>query len=158
MCKFVVKWMYVRENDFLWQSGLAIPEDMAFEDKNGIRRLELRKNGEITVLKNYAWDGCTPKFCLIDIVVGVPEGATHQRTKQPKTYFASLVHDALYQFLDDGLPLNRKDADQCFLKLMRESDFALSRIYYWAVRVFGGIFRRAGKSIRKTQGRKIPLT
>jgi len=157
MCKLIVKWIYVLDNGFSWQSGFSFAEDVAFEDKTGIRRLELRTNGEITVLKDYAWDGCTPKFCLIDIVFGIPDGVVHEKTKKPKTFYASLIHDALYQFLDDGLPLRRKDADQCFLMLMRESDFALSRIYYWAVRLFGGMFRRAGKRIRNTQGKKISL-
>ncbi|MGH9890725.1 MAG: DUF1353 domain-containing protein [bacterium] len=157
MCKLKVKWLYVIEKKFSWPSGLSIAEDVAFEDETGARRLELRTNGEITVLKDYAWDGCTPKFCVFDIVFGVPDGVVHQVTRRPKTYYASLIHDALYQFLDDGLPLSRKDADNCFLQLMRESDFVLSQIYYWAVRGFGEIFRRIGKWIRKTRGRKVAL-
>ena len=157
MCKLKVEWIYVLENNFSWKSGRAITEDMAFEDKTGVRRLELRKNGEITVLKDYAWDGCTPKFCLFDVVFGVPDGVVHKITKRPKTYYVSLIHDILYQFLDDGLPLSRKDADDCFLQLMRESDFALSQIYYWVVRWFGEIFRRFGKQIRKTRGSRVAL-
>ena len=138
-------------------SGLAISENADFYDKSGVKRLEIRQNGELKILKGYAWDGCTPKFCLLDIVLGVPDGVVHERTKRPKTYYASLVHDALYQFLNDDLPLSRKDADQCFLKLMQESDFALSKLYYWAVRCFGNFFRRIAKRIRKTQGKKHVL-
>jgi len=155
MCKLTVKWIYVLENNFSWQSGLTVPEDLAFADKKGVKRLQLRKTGEIVVFKGYAWDGCTPKFCLVDIVFGVPDGVVHETSKRPKTYYASLIHDVLYQFLDDGLALTRRDADNCFLRLMQESNFALSRIYYWAVRAFGGIFRRAAKRVRRTQGRKI---
>jgi len=155
MCKFKVKWLFVIEQDYSWLSGLAIPEDADFYDKAGVKRLEIRQNGEIKVLKDYAWDGCTPKFCLLDLIFGVPDGVVHERTKRPKTYYASLVHDALYQFLDDGLPLSRKEADLCFLRLMQESDFVLSKPYYFAVRCFGGIFRRAAKRIRKTQGKKL---
>ena len=155
MCKFKVKWLYVIDEDYSWQSGLAISENAEFYDKSGIKRLEIKQSGEITVFKDYAWNGCTPKFCLLDVVFGVPDGVVHERTKRPKTYFASLVHDALYQFLDDDLPLSRKDADDCFLKLMQESDFALSKLYYWAVRCFGHLFRRIAKKIRKTQGKKL---
>ena len=157
MCKFKVKWLYVIEKDYSWQSGLAISENAEFYDKSGVKRLDIKQSGEINVLKDYAWDGCTPKFCLLDVVFGVPDGVVHERTKRPKTYYASLVHDALYQFLDDDLPLSRKDADDCFLKLMQESDFALSKLYYWAVRCFGHLFRRIAKKVRKTQGKKLTI-
>jgi len=157
MCKFKVKWLFVIEQDYSWSSGLDIPENADFYDRSGVKRLEIRQNGEIKVLKDYAWDGCTPKFCLLDLVFGVPDGVVHKRTKRPKTYYASLVHDALYQFMDDDLPLSRKEADLCFLRLMQESEFALSKLYYLAVRCFGGIFRRAAKRIRKTQGRKMVI-
>ena len=90
---------------------------------------------------DYAWDGCTPKFCLLDVLLGVPDGAVDSRTGKVKTYYASLVHDALYQFLDVGLPYNRKDADDFFLCLMEETGFILRQIYYRAVRLFGGSFR-----------------
>ena len=157
MNKFRVKWLFVIDEDYSWQSGLAIPENADFYDKSGVKRLEIRQNGEIKVLKDYAWDGCTPKFCILDLVLGVPDGIVHERTKRPKTYYASLVHDALYQFLDDDMPLSREDADHCFLRLMQASDFALSGLYYWAVRCFGEVFRRTAKRIRKTQGRKLVL-
>lgn len=157
MSTLVVKWIYVLEQDYTWKSGRIFKEDLAFEDKSGVRRLELRKNGDVTVLKGYAWDGCTPKFCVIDLIFGIPDGAIHQHTKKPKAYFASMVHDAFYQFMDNGLPLNRKEADTCFLRLMKESNFALSGVYYAAVRVFGGIVRRIAKLIRKTKGKKVLL-
>lgn len=32
MCKPNVKWLYVIESDFSWQSGLSIPEDPALKD------------------------------------------------------------------------------------------------------------------------------
>jgi hypothetical protein len=152
-----VKWLYELPVDFRWQSRLSFEEDSAFEDKQGVRRLEVRQNGEITVLAGYAWDGCTPKVCVLDLLIGVPDGVVDSRTKRPRTYYASLVHDVLYQFLSDGLCIRRKDADRCFLRLMTETKFLWRYPYYWAVRVFGGVFRWLGKVKRKTRGRKVPL-
>ena len=55
----------------------------------------------------------------------------------------SLVHDALYQFLADGLPLTRRQADLVFLQLMRESGFRLAPIYWLFVRALGGLVHAA---------------
>jgi len=33
------------------------------------------------------------------------------------------LHDALCQFLRDGLPLSRREVDRCFLALLAESGF-----------------------------------
>lgn len=120
-------------------------------------RLVIERDGRITITRGYAWDGCTPKFCLFDILTGVPDGVVHERTGKPKTYFASLIHDALYQFLPDGLPFTRKDADEFFLRLMAESDFSPRWIYWAAVRLFGGLFRSAARKVRKTRGTYQPV-
>jgi len=157
MCKNYEKWLFRLDNDFTWNSGFSLPQDLAFLDKGGVRRLELRKDGSITVLKNYAWDGCTPKFCILDILIGTPDGAVDSRTGRPKTYYASLVHDALYQFLDPGLPLSRKQADDCLLRLMNETEFTLRLLYYWVVRALGGIAQRIGNRLRQNSGSCVPL-
>jgi len=73
-------------------------------------------------------------------------------TGRPKTYYASLVHDALYQFLPDDLPLSRAQADRCFLMLMTEHEFVLRRPYYAAVRALGWLTRPVTRRIRKTYG------
>jgi len=150
-----VKWVYELEADFTWPSGLPGDRDWAFQDRTGVTRLIVTTDGSITVTKGYAWDGCTPKLCVFDIQVGVPDGVVDFRTRKPKTYYASLVHDALYQFVPDGLPLTRAQADRCFLRLMAESGFAPRWIYYVAVRLFGDLFRRAGRRIRKTKGVRV---
>lgn len=157
MCNNSVKWLYELAEDFSWQSGYSFKDNYAFEDKIGVVRLVLKKNGIIIVKKGYAWDGCTPKICLFDILFGIPDGVVHVRTRKPKAYYASLVHDALYQFLPDDLPLTRKDADDCFLKLMGETGFFPRYIYYAAVRIFGGFFAGIGRRIRNPHGRKVVL-
>ena len=104
MTQLALKWVFVLDGDYAWPSGRSFAEDCAFEDSSGKRRLEIRKNGEIKVLAGYAWDGCTPKFSLWDICVGTPDGVPNANTKKPKAYYASLLHDALYQFSMQGLP------------------------------------------------------
>jgi hypothetical protein len=89
---------------------------------------------------------------MFDVLLGTPDGPVHARTGRPKAYFGSLVHDALYQFLRDGLPIRRRSADGFFLHLLRESDFSLSRLYWAAVRVFGMVVWWGKRWRRRTQG------
>jgi hypothetical protein len=63
-------------------------------------------------------------------------------TDKPKTYYASLVHDALYQFLpemNESNCITRRDADDFFRRILIEYEFAPNWIYWLAVRTFGGI-------------------
>ncbi len=156
-CKNSVSWLYRLERNFSWDSGLPIESDAAFKDKTGIVRLILEKDGRITVTSGYAWNGCSPKFCAFDILFGTPEGVVDSRTGKPKTYHASLIHDALYQFVPDGLPLKRSDADRCFLRLMEETGFMPRHLYYAAVRLFGWLVQRGTQHIRKNVGSRIVL-
>ena len=158
MCRNAERWLYRLEQHVSWPSGHAFPEDMAFEDKKGVRRLEITKDGRITVLAGYAWDGCTPKFCLLDILFGIPDGVVDSRTGRPKTYYASLIHDVLYQFLDDLLPLTRREVDGFFLGLMGVTGFTWRYAYYGAVRLFGGLFRRGAEIVRSRKGKRVPLS
>src|SRR5205823_12048120 len=86
MCKNKEPWVFTLQRDFTWESGLRVGEDVAFEDKTGVVRLMLRRQGTITVTERYAWDGCSPKFCVFDILLGTPGGVVDSKTKQPKTY------------------------------------------------------------------------
>ena len=101
--------------------------------------LHISKDGEVTVMANetgYSWDGCTPKWSLLNLViVGVPDGHVDHRTMEPYTYHASLVHDALYQYLD-SVPVRKAEIDRLFLKML--GDFKLRRLYYFVVKLFGG--------------------
>lgn len=75
-------------------------------------------------------------------MIGTPDGAPNRKTCKPKAYYASLVHDALYQFLDAGLPMTRLEADRIFLEILAAHGFRPRRLYYHGVRLFGGIWRR----------------
>ena len=152
-----VKWIYVLENDEIYHSRKNFDNDLAFEDSSGVRRLEIRRDGEIRVLSSYAWDGCTPKFSVWDVLFGTPDGVPNARTNKPKTYYASLFHDALYQFIDAGLPISRKDIDLIFIDLMKRDNFGPRKLYFLAVRLFGGIFRLLARWKRSYSGRVVSL-
>ena len=158
-CKHAARWMYRLGHSYSWQSPYHLDRDWAFQDKKGRTRLVITAEGMISVTRGYAWDGCTPKMCLFDLVIGTPDGVVFLETGQPKTYYASLVHDALYQFLPDRPPLTRAQADQCFLLLMAESKFTLRYVYYWAVRAFGWLARPITRRLRATyDGRRLDVT
>jgi hypothetical protein len=154
-------WIYVLDKDFTYSIPHDLPheftEGCAFVDRKGARRLEIHPDGTIKVLAGYAWDGCTPKFAAWDIVIGVPDGIPNHDTKKPKAYFASLLHDALYQFLDAGLPIQREEADKMFLDLLTRDGFGPRRLYYRAVRAFGGLFRLFTRWKRSYKGSKMAL-
>ena len=107
--------------------------------------LRLESDGNLTVkganpnADGYAWDGCSPKFAFLDQVVGTPDGVIDPATEQRKTYYASLFHDALYQFGKEA-GVSRSEADTVFLELMRQSDFLWSFVYYLIVRALGWLF------------------
>ena len=86
----------------------------------------------------YAWDGCSPKAIRFDFIWGTPDGILDFRTEKPITYFASMIHDALYQYKHEA-PLSRKEADLIFRSILRESGFRWWRIYGLGVRI-GGMF------------------
>lgn len=153
MCDKGARWLYRLDENFSWDSGHTVGQDLVFRDKTGKVRLVVQASGRITVMKGYAWNGCSPKFCLFDLLLGTPDGVVHRETGKPKTYFASLVHDALYQFLRDGLPLKRHHADAFFRRLMKESDFAPRWIYWAAVRAFGWLVWLATNEKRKWKGK-----
>jgi catechol 2,3-dioxygenase-like lactoylglutathione lyase family enzyme len=148
----VAKWLYRLSANYEWTSPFALDEDYAFADSAGRVRLVLERNGAITVTRGYTWNGCSPKVSAFDLLIGTPEGVVNARTGQRKTYFASLVHDALYQFLADGLPLTRRQADLVFLHLMRESGFRLAPIYWLFVRALGGLVHAATRRTRRWRG------
>lgn len=104
--------------------------------KNGVIRVKGTNND------GYAWNGCSPKYSICDMYFGTPEGIINKETKMPKTYYASMVHDILYQFSDEisKLGLKRKIADKVFYDVLNRDNFKMSYIYYLAVRLCGGKF------------------
>ena len=93
--------------------------------------------GVIQIGKDYAWDGCSPKFEVADLLIGTPDGALVNG--KPKTYYASLLHDALYQFKGEH-NITRKEADKEFLYQLKKVGFKWAKTYYRAVRLFGWMY------------------
>jgi len=149
-CSQPAGWVFRLQKNYSWQSPYSFDRDWAFKDWKGRTRLILGTDGVITVTRGYAWDGCTPKLCLFDLTVGTPDGFVHSGTGKPKCYHASLIHDALYQFLPEDPPLNRAQADHCFRLLMGESKFIWRHLYWIAVRALGWLFRPITRRVRQT--------
>jgi hypothetical protein len=104
--------------------------------------------------RTYAWDGCTPKRLFYWIaVIGTPdwwhaaqaiETIDHAGRIADKdvvwqvAHHASLVHDALYQYLEH-IPIDKKDVDRLFYDLLVEAGLPrlVAKIYHWFVCLFG---------------------
>ena len=103
------KYDYVLENDYHYFNeglkGIYLATEYVFIC-----------NGYITIKKGYSWNGCSyvPDF--------------------QSTYYASLIHDALYQY-----HIGKKIADKVFFDIMKRDGFYLKYVYYYGVVMFGFI-------------------
>lgn len=104
---------------------------------------KLQPNGEMIVYIGYKWDGCTPKFNFLDITWGTPDGRLNRRSNRPMTYYASLVHDVLYQ---STIPITRAQADAEFLREANKAGFKLAGLYNFFNRTFGRFYQRWKKA------------
>ncbi len=140
----VMNWKYKLPQDYEWNCGHSLADDVDFSDGNrGKLRLQLLKDGTIRVKEGYAWDGCSPKINIFDLfMIGTPDGIIDSGTGMPKTYHATLIHDALCQFIDhEKMPLKSGEIDRFFLELLRTTGFKPRYIYFIGVRLFGGVYR-----------------
>lgn len=151
-CIDEVKWVFRLEKDFSYKTRLRVPQKYVFRDKEGFIRLIIDKDGTLTVTKGYAWNGCSPKFMLFDLIFGTPDGVVHKETGKRKTYYATCLHDALYQFMQDLAPISRAEADRVFLELMKEAKFLYAYVYWFFVRIFGWAVWRVWRRHRKLRG------
>lgn len=156
------RWLYTLEHDFVWSSGTAFEQDWSCRDKNDVERLVIRRDGTFVVRADYGWDGCSPKYSIFDIaLVGTPEGITNPKTLKCKTYYASLLHDALYQFMPEfkeaKVPITYHFANRMLLKLLQEADFDLSRFYFWAVETYGERYAKRTRIVRQNRGTVLPF-
>ena len=115
--------------------------------------LVLSADGTLVLKQGYAWNGCSPKFEILGMVFGTPEGGLPGSAEEPmikrnlqglgfgnvdwlkpRTYYASLVHDGLYQISNThGARMNRKIVDRLFYTMLEAYRFRAARIYYWIV-------------------------
>ena len=120
--------------------------------------LTIEQNGTITVRgsngEGYAWDGCSPKTIILDLIFGTPDGRLDLRTEKPITYFTSMIHDALYQFKEE-VGISRKETDILFYLTLKEAKFKWSFIYYLGVRIGGWLY---GKWKNKSAAKNIQVS
>ena len=143
MPKSKKRWLFQLEKDYSFKSeevSIQPNEDLEFRDERHRLWLEIKQDGTITVKEGYAWDGCSPKFNILDLFwVGTPDGAIDEG--KPITYYASLVHDALGQFRkEEEMPFDRKQRDLIFAEMLE--GFVFQGLYYMAVRIFGSFYSR----------------
>jgi len=118
----------------------------------------ITENGRMTIKKGYAWDGNSVKIDVFDLfIIGTPDGVVDVQTMKPKTWYASLVHDALYQYYGYH-GLLRSEMDMIYLLLARKAKFAPAPLYYAVIRLLGWAFY-VGKHLESLTcaGRKILL-
>jgi len=95
------------------------------------------KNRKMTIREGYAWDGCTPSYSIFDLFwIGTPDGVINYETGKPIMYYPSLKHDVFYQFKIG----DRITADHQFY--LDGYNFMLIKLYYFVVRLIGGMFWR----------------
>ena len=128
-----VKYLFTLEQDF----ELAHP---IFEGITFIAPFVMIAAGKLIIKEGYSWDGNTPQFKVFGLVrIGTPNGRINPETGKPKTYYASLVHDALYQYFPYH-GISRKAIDDLYYEMLKQADFKGAGVYHKAVRAFGGIF------------------
>lgn len=109
--------------------------------------------------RTYSWDGCTPKVWFYwFLLIGTPDWQRSERKvlriryDQQKqhgvqrletpiwqlAHRASLVHDALYQYLD-SIPVSKEEVDELFKRMLIEDGMYawLASLYHLFVKHFG---------------------
>lgn len=114
-------WKYRLKYDALYDTGIQIDETYLSQ------YLQFSVYGRLIVLSGYCWDG--------------PSGPTIDTKNSMR---GSLIHDALYQLIREGIlkESDRKTADVIFLKILREDGMNRLRSWIWyrAVRRRGGAY------------------
>jgi hypothetical protein len=131
-------YVYCIKKNYQYQSSIKGCE---FENE----WMKLSKDGIVVVkgahYQGYAWDGCSPKWKIKDIYLGVPEAVLNFDIGQSKTYYASLIHDVFYQFSKDVREsVRRKQVDREFYTILKRDHFRFASLYYFFVRLFGWIW------------------
>lgn len=154
MFKCKKRWLFKLEEDYpfceySFRSEIAdrLTEDLPFCSEEKLR-LVIAQDGTITVKKDYAWDGCSPKLNILGLFwIGIPDGALDEG--KPATYYATLVHDALGQFCEENdYPFDRRQRDLIFKEMLEQKHFKLSLIYYLAIKIFGSLYSALNKQIK----------
>lgn len=123
-------------SDLSWLSGVKSKNDWISRD--GV--LSISANGLITVKQGFKWNGTTavPDGEYLQEGATVPVISSFKRV--PTTWKASLIHDVCYKYVNEpNFPYNRQTLDQFLRRLLENVNFRFSNLYWWGVRIFGGI-------------------
>ncbi|MHC4344345.1 MAG: hypothetical protein ACYSUP_06645 [Planctomycetota bacterium] len=135
-------YVYCVKEDYRYQSSI---KGRAFDSE----WFQLEEDGTVIVKgsnkEGYAWDGCSPKIKIKDVIkdvyFGTPEAVLNFETGNSKTYYASLIHDVFYQFSTDLKSfISRKEVDREFYIILKENKFRFAKLYYGVVRLLGWLF------------------
>ncbi|MFT6989820.1 MAG: hypothetical protein ACJASL_001793 [Paraglaciecola sp.] len=140
---FYSDWLVIEDNKIIVNPGTS---DVKLANKT--------VHYDLSQPKAYAWDGCSPKRLFFWLaLIGTPDwwhgeqkiqAINEQGELVDKKVFwqlcmhASLVHDALYQYLDN-IPLSKIEVDQLFYDMLLEAGMPklLARVYHFSVQQFG---------------------
>ena len=140
----IPKYVYILEKDYsytLKYITVLNPLDVDFGS--------VHQQGNKAILhikKPYAWDGCSGYVWQGDTIARegwMPE-ITPTSGRYTNTLAASLVHDFLYQYINElatamGISKSeaRKLADKEFYEILKMTEFSYAWVYYCGVRIFG---------------------
>jgi hypothetical protein len=125
---------YQRDNFLCIEDLLPHGRVISFRDKAGREWMRMVHNGA-WIRKDYAWNGCTPKYYALGRWWGTPD---YEATRH-----ASGTHDAFCQFLAcEHFPLHRSDVDEIFrLIIVAHGAPKIAETYHREVRRFGKYFK-----------------
>jgi hypothetical protein len=140
---FYSEWLVI-ENDHI----IVNPGHIDVSTNDGIENVSYDTNSP----RMYAWNGCTPKFRFLWFIAGTPDLWTQviglETTKGSvrdkrfmvwkAAYRASLIHDALYQYLY-SIPIDVSEVDKLFYRHLVKDGVPswLASVYYLAVKLGG---------------------
>lgn len=121
-------WLYKIDDDFIYHSKHL--DNISFSNE-----WITIDDGALTIEKEYAWDGATPKWQPLDLFTfGAPDGAIYLGKRI--THDATLVHDALTQW-KESVPITKKQTVDIFDDMLGEVGFKMRPLYVWAVNKLG---------------------
>ena len=141
---FYSDWLVIEDNKIIINPG-----------KSEVDLTNKTVSYDLTQPNAYAWDGCTPKRLFFWVaLIGTPNWwhgehkvqaiNRHGKLVEKKVFWqlcmhASLIHDALYQYLDN-IPLSKIEVNKLFYDMLIEAGMPriLARVYYFSVHKFGG--------------------
>ena len=100
----------------------------------------------LVVWAGYKTDVCSPKFRILDLEFGTPDGYIDPKTGLPVTFRAALIHDCLYC---SDTTITRAEADKIFYDLLKAEGFIWARFYFIVVRLLGGVWSLVVDTWRK---------